>query len=106
MLPKFKQATYKSIIFQKKNIVNINLIHKLIGSRCNSNGLSYHMSQVHGMEVFEFKSHSKSKKSVLSKVVDANTKKRLNNLAIKAIVHDNLPFGVFRKPGIKTLVSV
>jgi hypothetical protein len=63
------------------------------------------MSQVHGMEVFEFKSHSKSKKRVLSKVVDASTKKRLNNLAIKAIVQDNLPFGVFRKPGNKALVS-
>jgi hypothetical protein len=51
------------------------------------------------MNEYEFKSHKKSKKNALVHVVADNTKKRLHNLAIKAIVQDNLPFGVFHKKG-------
>ena len=51
------------------------------------------------MNEFEFKSHKKSKKNAMAHVVAANTKKRLHNFAIKAIVQDNLPFGVFHKKG-------
>jgi hypothetical protein len=51
------------------------------------------------MNEYAFKSHKKSKKSALGHVVTENTKKRLHDLAIKAIVQDNLPFGVFHKKG-------
>ncbi len=76
-----------------------------IGARNNSNGLRYHLSQAHQMKQFSFKSQEKWHKKKKIATIDQTTKKVLDQWAVRAIVQDNLPFGVFRKKGMKNFID-
>jgi hypothetical protein len=52
------------------------------------------------MAQFSFKSHEKCHKRKKLDVIDNTTKKNLDQWAVRAIVQDNLPFGIFKKKGI------
>ena len=61
------------------------------------------MAEVHQMAQFGYKSHSKYRKKTKQTTIDKATKRALDHWAVRAIVQDNLPFGVFRKKGIDFL---
>jgi hypothetical protein len=66
--------------------------------------LRYHLAEAHQMKQFAFKSQEKFCKKSKTELIDKATKKYLDQWAVRAIVQDNLPFGVFRKKGIILLL--
>ncbi len=66
--------------------------------------MRYHLSEAHQMKQFAFKCQEKFRKKIKIEVIDKATKKFLDQWAVRAIVQDNLPFGVFRKKGIILLL--
>ena len=74
------------------------------GSRINSAGLRGHVGKEHGLTEFLFESQRAGRKLNKSKI-EPGLKKKLNEFAIQAVVIDNLPFGVFRKEGMKKFIN-
>ena len=77
--------------------------HELSTPNYGTSSLKRHLEQIHGMK--QFASADTPSLSTISIKLSKSEKKKLDLLAVNAIIQDARGYGDFQKPGIKKLIN-